>query len=192
MAARYDHLLPDYSAAELAAERWRLVRVEGVLFTEYGVSDLGRIRNLKTGRLLKMLWCHAVRGEASVYWRVCLSRGPKGRRGEKGRRVRKAFLVHRLVAEAFVDGKTAAENIVHHRDNVTFNPRAVNLEWTTPSGNLNYYYADKRAREQEDAYHDSLRESVEASGDSAAGLDSVPILPDGYPDEPLPDDPCPF
>jgi len=141
MAARFDYLLPAYTADELAAERWGLVVVEGVKFFSHAVSDLGRVRNLATGLILKPLWCHALRGEASVYWRVCISRGPKGARE------RKAYLVHRLVAEVFVPGKTPLRNVVNHKDGVTYNPRATNLEWVTTSENIAHYYQMKRARE---------------------------------------------
>lgn len=46
---------------------------------------------------------------------------------------RTAYLVHRLVAEAFVPGDTALE--VNHRNGVKSDNRAENLEWVSRSAN---------------------------------------------------------
>jgi hypothetical protein len=174
VAGRFDHLLPVYTPKELAAERWKVASVNGVKYYNYGVSDLGRVRNLTTGQYLKLLWCHAVRGEASVYWRVCMSRGPRGQRE------RKAFLVHRLVAELYVPGRTPFKNIVNHLDRVTYNPRYNNLEWTDNSGNMKWHYIGKKEAEAEAEYYANL--------DPFTGDDPIP--PDTL-DAPYEDD-APF
>lgn len=43
--------------------------------------------------------------------------------------------VHRLVAEAFIGGRTQCCNIVNHLNGDKLDNRSVNLEWTNPSGN---------------------------------------------------------
>jgi hypothetical protein len=130
MAGKFDHLLPTYTPEELATEEWKIVSIDGRKFYRYAVSNLGRIKNIHKGTILKQIWCHAVRGEDSVYWRIYI----------KG----KWYLIHRLVSEAFVSGRTKRKKIVHHKDHCTYNPRANNLEWVTNSKNAKYYHQYKK------------------------------------------------
>lgn len=51
--------------------------------------------------------------------------------------VRKNFLIHRLVAKAFLTPKEGEEQ-VNHKDEDKFNNRVSNLEWCTPSYNQSY------------------------------------------------------
>lgn len=53
-------------------------------------------------------------------------------------KVKKQFFIHRLVADAFVSGRTEEKNIINHKDENTLNNRADNLEWCTQKYNLNY------------------------------------------------------
>lgn len=131
MAGKCDHLLPVYTDEELASEKWKLVYLDGVPYRRYAVSNLGRVRNLVTGKVLKLLWCHASLTPHSVYWRVCI----------RARKKTKAVFVHRLVAEAFVPGRTKRKKVVHHKDANPSNPRASNLEWCTHSKNIKYAQA---------------------------------------------------
>lgn len=55
----------------------------------------------------------------------------------KGERRWKKCLVHRIVACAFVDGKTEQYNIVDHKDTNKENNIYNNLRWTDQKGNMN-------------------------------------------------------
>jgi len=52
------------------------------------------------------------------------------------------YLVHRLVATAYLD-KPDGCNVVNHLDENKTNNAISNLEWTTQSGNMKHYYRDK-------------------------------------------------
>jgi len=52
----------------------------------------------------------------------------------------RTFHVHRLVAEAFVDGRTREKKYVCHNDNDPSNNRAENLRWDTQKGNIAHKY----------------------------------------------------
>ena len=89
----------------------------------YEVSDLGRVRNSKTGRVLR------TSATDKGYRKVALVVDGK----------QKYFRVHRLVAEAFVpneDGKPQ----VDHIDEDKANNVVGNLRWCTGAENINYHY----------------------------------------------------
>lgn len=46
--------------------------------------------------------------------------------------------VHRLVADAFVSGKSDVLNVVNHKDGVKWNNFDFNLEWCTQQHNVNH------------------------------------------------------
>ena len=98
------------------SERWKIV--DG--YENYAVSTLGRVRNLKTGRLLKHQ--HSRRGGDYAF--INLFSG--GERKNKN--------VHKLVAEHFM-GPTPDGKIIHHKDNDRMNPALDNLEFLTRSEN---------------------------------------------------------
>ena len=79
----------------------------------YAVSNFGRVRNNTTGRILKPALLAS--GYLAVALRHCHST--------------KTFLVHRLVASAFVNGKIAANMVVNHIDGDKTNNAVSNLEW---------------------------------------------------------------
>lgn len=91
-------------------ENWKAIEGGG-----YEVSDLGRVRNATTGRVLSP-WA-LPRG----YLVVGLASG-------------KRAYVHRLVATAFL-GRARTGQEVNHRDGVKANNAARNLEWATHSEN---------------------------------------------------------
>lgn len=106
-------------------EKWKPVNG----FTNYEVSDEGRIRNKRTGRKLRV--CPDDLG----YERVSLKEGNK----KYNRRV------HRLVAEAFVDcGHDHTGLNVTHIDNDRKNNKADNLEWMTRSEIVRKTYSNKQ------------------------------------------------
>lgn len=89
----------------------------------YQVSDQGRVRNVMTGRILKQYKNN--RG----YFRLSLCK-----EGEYS-----SYLVHRLVAEAFIFNPNPKEyDQVNHKDEDPNNNRADNLEWCSSEYNLTY------------------------------------------------------
>jgi len=95
----------------------------------YSVSDLGRIKNNKTGRILKLTPSKA------GYARVSLSMGKDC--------VPKIIFPHREVAKLFISNP---ENkpFVHHKNSNKMDPSLKNLEWVTPKENVSYAIADGR------------------------------------------------
>lgn len=100
-------------------ERW--LPVKG--FSNYEVSSNGKIRNVKTGRILKTTIND--RG----YEQVCLH--------EKN--VQSAKRVHRLVADAFFDGDHTGRDVNHIDGNKT-NNFIGNLEWCSRKENIAHAY----------------------------------------------------
>lgn len=88
----------------------------------YQVSNFGRVKSIKFGkeRILKQ----HIRGG---YYSVGLSKNG----------IVKTYLVHRLVAEAFLDNP---DNLpyVNHKDECKTNNNVDNLEWCTHEYNINY------------------------------------------------------
>jgi len=94
-------------------EMWLQVRG----YPKYEVSSFGRIRNKKSKKILKL---KSHRG----YKRIGLCNNNK----------QKFFLVHRLVAEAFIpnqQNKTCVDHVDHNKSN----NNVVNLRWATHSEN---------------------------------------------------------
>lgn len=58
---------------------------------------------------------------------------------------RKSYLVHRLVAEAFLENPNNY-NEINHKDENPLNNCSNNLEWCTHKYNMNYNNLQKRAR----------------------------------------------
>ena len=86
-------------------------------YPKYEVSNLGRIRNIKTGRILKPNF-------SGRYYSVELFNETGSKRKN----------IHRLVAEAFVERKSG-QDVVNHIDGNSFNNSASNLEWCTVTEN---------------------------------------------------------
>ena len=87
---------------------------------KYQVSSHGRVRS--DDRILK---CQE---DAKGYMRVSITVN----------RVKKTHKVHRLVAEAFIDGKTHMANQVNHIDGDKRNNRSDNLEWVSCKENIRH------------------------------------------------------
>ena len=85
----------------------------------YSVSNYGRARNDKTGRLLKL--------RKTGYCDIAIRINGK----------RKKFYIHRLVAEAFIPNPNNY-NIVNHKDENPNNNHVDNLEWCTQSYNIKH------------------------------------------------------
>lgn len=95
-------------------EKWKAIKG----YDNYSVSTLGRVRNDKTGRILKS------NSNNKGYLFVGLSKNCKGR-SEK---------IHRLVADAFIENVYNLP-IVDHIDRDRKNNEVSNLRWSTHSAN---------------------------------------------------------
>ena len=100
-------------------EIWKTIKETN----ELEVSNLSNVRNTKTKHIYVV--CKATNGYLMLHYR------PKG----KDKYLH--LLVHRLVAEAFVDNPNNYP-VVNHKDEDKTNNRADNLEWMTQKDNVNY------------------------------------------------------
>lgn len=95
----------------------------------YQISNLGNVKNLKTGKILKQY--HMKSG----YLRTSLLKDG----------VTKFYLIHRLVAMAFVPNPNPEKfTIINHKDEDKGNPIYTNLEWCDDKYNRNYGTAIER------------------------------------------------
>lgn len=103
----------------------RFIKISG--YDNYSVSNKGRVRNDKSGRILKL---HTI---PQGYFQAQLSKGGKVYH----------LLVHRLVAEAFLPNPNQFP-IINHINEDKGDNRVENLEWCTYQYNLNYKSRDRR------------------------------------------------
>lgn len=102
----------------MEVEKWKPVKgYEGM----YEVSNLGNVRSLYKGIVRKPNLIN------SGYFTVRLAKGGK----------QKTHLIHRLVAEAFLEKPPGCDE-VNHKDYNKLNNRADNLEWITHQSNCDY------------------------------------------------------
>lgn len=101
-------------------EDWKTIKG----YEKYKISNLGEIKNSKTGRILK-------KDKSRNYYEVVLS--------EKGKI--KKYSVHRLVAEYFIPNPENKPQ-VNHKDGNKLNNKVDNLEWVTCSENILHSYAN--------------------------------------------------
>lgn len=139
-------MIENFSKEELNNEQWKdIFGYDGV----YQVSDLGRVRSKKYG-----------------YWRVMNPRNVNGgylkvdlcKDGK-----RKPFLVHRLVASAFIENDNIFNTEVNHIDECKQNNRVSNLEYCDRSYNLSYnglrnrrHYPQPKRSKLKDLYDPNL------------------------------------
>jgi len=122
-------------------EIWKDVKnYEGI----YQISNLGNVRSLE--RLdNKNRRTHAKditsKKSKNNYKFVTLYKNGKS----------KMYLIHRLVAEAFIPNPNNLPQVNHIDENIT-NNKVDNLEWCTPKYNSNYGTRNKRLSELKDKY----------------------------------------
>lgn len=104
----------------------------------YQVSNLGNIKSLdkkdSLGRKVKGKKMKPIKRKDG-YLDITLHKDGKG----------KHFLLHRLIAEAFIENKNNSNEINHIDENKT-NNKVENLEWCNRSYNINYGLANKSRR----------------------------------------------
>lgn len=100
-------------------EKWKAI---GESDGNYFISDLGRVKN-KSGKILKPYFLNRGCG----YYRIRLVING----------IRKGFLIHRLVATAFVPNPNNYP-MVNHKDERGLNNVPDNLEWCDQKYNMNY------------------------------------------------------
>jgi hypothetical protein len=93
-------------------EKWKLISG----YDNYEISDLGNVRNIKTGHFLKPT-------PRNGYPAVSLSK----------KNTRKTFSIHTLVSYAFLGKRNGY--FVNHKDGNKLNNQLGNLEWVTPKQN---------------------------------------------------------
>lgn len=118
-------------------EIWKPVTIEknGVLYDYSGLYEVsnkeGKVRNVKTGKLLKPIKHRSGYSQVSLY--------KDGKKQE--------FKIHRLVATAFIPNPQN-KPFVNHLDENPSNNSADNLDWCTNKENLNYGTCPQRISEK--------------------------------------------
>jgi hypothetical protein len=107
----------------------------------YQVSNLGRVKSVarekcgECGRRGKaQTFLKSAINKRSGYCAVSMSKPGMGRHKVV------VWLIHRLVATHFIEGRTKEKRVVNHKDFVRHNNRAENLEWMSYSENVQHAY----------------------------------------------------
>lgn len=114
-------------------------------YEDYLISNYGKVFNVKRGKFLKLS-----KGR-NEYLRVDLSKNGKS----------KQFLVHRLVAQAFIPNPLGLDT-VDHIGSKTDN-RVCNLRWLTRSENASRFFKEQMTQEQREHYKENYKKVCEAN-----------------------------
>ena len=112
--------------------------------TQFYISNMGRIKNIETGRILK---CQANR-KGYLVARVTVNR------------IKRSLKPHRLVAQYFIPNVENKEQ-VNHKNCVKTDNRVENLEWCTNLENMRH--AIEHGRYKNGGYDGLLRHNEEKS-----------------------------
>lgn len=107
-------------------EIWKIMKKHN----GYEVSNYGKIRNIKTGRILKTTISYKGYERFIIY----INKKPK------------CFYIHRIVASNFLNNHSNYKEINHINENKLDN-RVCNLEYCTSKYNANYGTRNKRVLE---------------------------------------------
>lgn len=117
-------------------------------FPDYCVNEHGEIYSIKSNRFLNPSLC------SGGYLNVELF-APSGKSTR--------FLVHRLVASAFIPNPLNLPQ-VNHKDEDKTNNRVSNLEWCTPAYNMNYGTRAERQRAHTNYSTEIRKETARKNG----------------------------
>lgn len=98
-------------------------------YEEYLISNIGRVYSKKNNKFVKC-WI-----SNKGYYSVSLCKNGK----------KKNFLVHRLIAQAFIPNPNNLP-MINHKDENSLNNNINNLEWCTAKYNVNYGTAIQRRK----------------------------------------------
>lgn len=101
-------------------------------YPNYQVSNLGNVKNIKTNKILKPF------ATGNEYLKVALSNKSN----------KKQFLIHRLVATAFIPNPNNLPEVNHIKEFEKTNNKVENLEWCDHSYNQNYGTRNERVAEK--------------------------------------------
>ena len=136
-------------------EEWKTIED----YPNYSVSNLGRVRNDRSGQIRTLHKCGGKSSYLQVYF-------------YQDKYTRKYFLVHRLVATAFIPNPDNLSE-VNHIDGNRLNNTAENLEWVSHEENLTHARsilnrkiptAKKVVRIEDGKVFDSVRKAAYACG----------------------------
>lgn len=117
-----------------AMEEWRTVVIDGEVYENYEISNMGRIRSLNYNGERGRIKVLKARDNGTGYLNVVLYKNKKPKR----------FYVHRLVALMFIENDDPTVKVfVNHIDKNTHNNSVKNLEWCDRQYNNEYSLAIK-------------------------------------------------
>lgn len=128
-------------------------------YERYYVSDLGRVLNTKTGRFLKM---H--KNNKTGYLQLGLWKDGK----------MKLFLIHRLVATAFIPNPDNLDTVDHINGQKNDN-RACNLQWLSNHDNASKFHREQITQEQRKFYRENIKKTNEVCKKSIICLETGKI-----------------
>lgn len=135
-------------------EEWRTVIHNGIVYEKYEVSNMGNVRNSK----------HQILNPAkrkNGYLQVLLYKNGK----------RNMFLVHRLVAFAFIPNDNPQEKTdINHIDENKSNNMVDNLEWCSKQYNIDYSQAKKVMCIETGIVYNSAKHASMQTGISKNGI----------------------
>lgn len=115
-------------------EKWEII--QSTSCGNFLVSNYGRIFNVKTKTFVSP-YIHNSR--CGKYLRVNLGK--------------RKFMVHVLVAKAFISKEMVQQTQVDHIDRNTLNCNVSNLRWVTPSDNIYFFHKSRTVRFGEQTFH---------------------------------------